>query len=231
MADAVQRTDEIRFDTVEAYLDWATDQPGRHELVDGVVVAMSPERIEHALAKAAVWEALRNAIRKAGVPCTAIPDGATVKAAKNIAYEPDVTVQCAPLDMKGVIADAPVILVEVMSPSSRNIDTGKKLSGYFNIPSVRHYLILDIEKRLVIHPCAARGDTTRYDVAFGRCPASRSARHRGCHRGYVYRRGRRLSRSDTSFLGFIAGWHDLRYIRHIGSGRMFRERRCYGGEN
>ena len=45
----------------------------------------------------------------------------------------------------------PVIVVEVVSPSSRGIDTGAKLAAYFSLPSVRHYLILDTDKRVVIH--------------------------------------------------------------------------------
>jgi Uma2 family endonuclease len=162
MVDAAETRGEIRFDTVEEYLDWAMTQEGRHELVDGVVYAMSPERVSHALCKGEAWRALADAIRKAGLPCTAIPDGATVRTATNSAYEPDVTVQCTPLDHTGVIADAPIILVEVISESSRNTDTGKKLSGYFTIPTVMHYLILDTDKRLVIHHArhGARIETT-----------------------------------------------------------------------
>jgi len=40
--------------TVDEYLAWAGDQPGRHELVAGAVVAMSPEGAGHAEKKAAV---------------------------------------------------------------------------------------------------------------------------------------------------------------------------------
>ena len=45
----------------------------------------------------------------------------------------------------------PVIVVEVVSPSSRGIDKGAKLASYFSLPSVRHYLIVDTEGRVVIH--------------------------------------------------------------------------------
>jgi Uma2 family endonuclease len=44
-----------------------------------------------------------------------------------------------------------VIVLEVVSPSSRGIDTGAKLAGYFRLPSVRHYLVLDAEARAVVH--------------------------------------------------------------------------------
>jgi Uma2 family endonuclease len=61
--------------TREEYLAWVQGRPGRYERVHGVVVSMAPERSEHALAKANAWNALRQAIRAAGVPCIAYPDG------------------------------------------------------------------------------------------------------------------------------------------------------------
>ena len=51
---------------------------------------------------------------------------------------------------------SPVIVVEVLSPSTRQIDASAKLAGYFKVPSARHYLIVDPEKQLVIHH--ARGE-------------------------------------------------------------------------
>jgi Uma2 family endonuclease len=151
MVDAVGKLDEIRFDTVEEYLDWAMEQSGRFELEDGRPVAMSPERVGHARTKFRTAMALHKAVEDAGVPCEVLPDGLTVQTASDTAFEPDAIVHCATLDENSVIADAPIILVEVISPSSQSIDTIRKLSGYFTIPSVIHYLILDTEKRLVIH--------------------------------------------------------------------------------
>jgi len=45
----------------------------------------------------------------------------------------------------------PVILVEVASPSTRDFDDTVKLTGYFSLPSVHHYLIVDPEGPPVIH--------------------------------------------------------------------------------
>jgi Uma2 family endonuclease len=39
----------------------------------------------------------------------------------------------------------------VISPSSRAFDCGTKRDGYFSLPSVQHYLILDPEQRTVAH--------------------------------------------------------------------------------
>jgi Uma2 family endonuclease len=51
-----------------------------------------------------------------------------------------------------------VIVVEVLSPSTGHIDASAKLAGYFRIPSVQHYLIVDLDKRLVVHHARGEGD-------------------------------------------------------------------------
>ena len=48
------------------------------------------------------------------------------------------------------ILDA-VVVVEVLSPSTRAFDAGAKLGGYLRMPSVRHYLLLDVKSRIAIH--------------------------------------------------------------------------------
>lgn len=56
-----------------------------------------------------------------------------------------------------VIVD-PIIVVEALSPSTAAIDHGRKLSGYFPLPSLQHYLILDPERRVVIRHRRGQGD-------------------------------------------------------------------------
>lgn len=41
--------------------------------------------------------------------------------------------------------------VEVLSSSSKTVDTTKKFEGYFRLPSMRHYLIVECEARAVVH--------------------------------------------------------------------------------
>ena len=139
--------------TADEFIAWAMDQPtGRFELDNGVVVAMAPERVSHALARGQAWLALRAAIAARGLPCQALPDGASVRIDDRTVYEPDALVRCGPpLPGDAIEAPDPVIVVEVISPSSRGIDAGVKLARYFSLPSVRHYLIVDTEKRIVIH--------------------------------------------------------------------------------
>lgn len=140
--------------TSAAFLAWAMSQPrgSRHELVAGEVVAMAPERWRHALLKAEVWRALDDAVREAGIACVACPDGMAVEIDAATVYEPDALVRIGePLDDDAVTVADPVIVVEVLSPSSRAGDTGLKLADYARVPSLRHYLIVDPSSALIVH--------------------------------------------------------------------------------
>jgi Uma2 family endonuclease len=141
--------------TVEVFLDWLDEQPEgrRYELVDGEPVAMAPERVAHARLKAAIWAELRDGIRARGLPCEALPDGMTVRIDQHNAYEPDAVVQCGgqPLPDDAVFVPNPLVVVEVLSPSTRARDAGAKLDDYFRLPSVRHYLLVKTERQTIIH--------------------------------------------------------------------------------
>jgi Uma2 family endonuclease len=50
-----------------------------------------------------------------------------------------------------MILEKPLVVVEVTSPSSERDDTGDKLVEYFSVPSIRHYLIVNPTKQVVIH--------------------------------------------------------------------------------
>ena len=144
--------------TVDAFLAWAEDQPGRYELDNGQAVAMAPERMGHVSAKTAAFNALGAAVAAARLPCQALPDGAGVRIDAATLYEPDALVFCGaapPRDAFAIVA--PVIVVEVLSPSTGRRDHHEKLVGYFRVPSIQHYLIVDADRRILIHH-ARRGD-------------------------------------------------------------------------
>jgi len=138
--------------TVDEFLVWAEGREGRWELYNGVPYAMSPERTGHIKAKGAVYLALLGAVRKAGLPCHVLGDGAGVRISRHVMHTPDALVYCGPeLSDDAIEVPNPVILVEVASPSTRKFDDTVKLNGYFSLPSVHHYLIVDPEGPPVIH--------------------------------------------------------------------------------
>jgi len=137
---------------VAAFLIWAEGRDGRWELRDGQPVLMAPERALHALTKFAAQKALENEITRAGLPCRVFPDGMTVRMNARTAFEPDALVVCPPpTDLNTMEIPNPVIVVEVLSPSTAADDHGIKLDGYFSLASVNHYLILDPDRRVMIH--------------------------------------------------------------------------------
>jgi Uma2 family endonuclease len=113
---------------------------------------MTPERAVHAEIKGAVHVALITGIRSRGLLCHALPDGMTVRVNDATAHEPDAVVYCGPkLPPSALEVPNPIIVVEVLSLSSRQIDASVKLAGYFRLPSVVHYLVVDPDQPLIIH--------------------------------------------------------------------------------
>ena len=141
----------------DEYRRWAMVQPtGRYERVDGRAEAMAPERASHAKRKAMVWLALRQAVAVAGLSCEVYPDGMMIEVDDND-YEPDAVVRCGEsLSDDAIAIPDPLIIVEVLSLGTRSVDLTRKLAAYFQIPSLRHYLVFWAAERRVIHH--RRGD-------------------------------------------------------------------------
>ena len=140
--------------TSDAFLEWARDYDGdaKCELIDGYVNAMAPERTRHSVVKGEAFAALRDALRSAGSSCRAYVDGPGVRIDDIKTFVPDVVIDCGPPPPgDGMVVERPVVVVEVLSPSSRSMDIVAKRRAYFTLPSVAHYLVLDPETRTVMH--------------------------------------------------------------------------------
>lgn len=138
--------------TVDEFLAWAVRQEkGRYELFKGRVVMQQPQTWRHADIRWRIANILAEAIKLAGVPFYAAPDGMTVRISQDEAFEPDALVAPLPkpegLDLE---IPNPVLVVEVLLPSSVKRDLSDKLAGYFEVPSIAHYLVIDPEEREVI---------------------------------------------------------------------------------
>jgi Uma2 family endonuclease len=122
---------------------------------------MPAERATHNRAKGAVFLALVEAVRKSGIDCEVMPDGMAVRIDEHTAYEPDALVYCgARLPRAAMLVTEPVIVVEVLSPSTAHSDTSAKLIGYFKLASVAHYLVLNPDTRQLSHHARGRAPIT-----------------------------------------------------------------------
>jgi hypothetical protein len=161
--------------TRQEYLAWAEQQPtGRYERINGIVIAMAPERSAHNLRKAAAFNALRRAVRAAGLTtCQVFTDGMTVSV-EDSDFEPDASLRCGPrLPGSAMHVPDPVILVEVLSPDSGTRDRSTKFRAYFKLPTVHHYLIVwPEEQRIVCHSRLPNGDLATQVFEHGEIPLS-----------------------------------------------------------
>ncbi len=138
--------------TVDEFLAWSSRQEkGRYELQDGRVIKQQSQNVGHLKAKGRIFTLVQAAIERAGLPFYVFPDGATVRIASKTAYEPDTLVAPLPMPADSALeVPNPVIVVEVLSPSSIKRDLTDKLAGYFQVPSIVHYLVLDPEEKVII---------------------------------------------------------------------------------
>jgi Uma2 family endonuclease len=141
--------------TVDEFLAWSVTQPkeaGRFELLDGMVIMQQSQQWGHAKTKQNIYRALDRAIERAGLAYFATGEGPTVRIGPRTAFERDALV--APLpepDDTALEINNPIVVVEVLSPSTARHDTTVKLKRYFQLKSVQHYLIVDWEGRLITH--------------------------------------------------------------------------------
>jgi Uma2 family endonuclease len=139
--------------TREEFLAWVDQQPsGRFERIDGIVVAMAPERLSHNRRKGAARDALPRAAREAGLSsCETFVSGVAVQV-ENSDFEPDALLRCGPrLPGNATRVSDPLVLVEVLSPDSGTTDRATKLRAYFKLPSVQHYLIVWPDEQRIVH--------------------------------------------------------------------------------
>jgi Uma2 family endonuclease len=154
--------------TVASFLEWASRRPEgeRWELIEGEPVpargptpahAMAAETVTHARIKRRIDHALTAALAEAGHDCEVFVSGPKVQIDAETAFEPDVVVTCAKVPA-GMLVPEPLIVVEVLSVSTRDRDFTIKLAGYAGLPSLAHYLLVDTQRRLVVHHHRTAGE-------------------------------------------------------------------------
>jgi Uma2 family endonuclease len=86
-------------------------------------------------------------------------DGIAVKIDPKTTFEPDALVVCGErVPGNEAITSRPTIVVEVLAPSTGYRDLGPKLDGYFKLPTIQHYLVVDPEERRIVRHRRSAGE-------------------------------------------------------------------------
>ena len=126
--------------TVEEFLVWDGDADTRYELAGGEVFAMAPPSVAHADITASL---VVNIGAKLRPPCKVSAEvGIRYSKQENTFYQADLAVSCSPRTPGEHYLEAPVVIIEVLSPGTANFDRGTKVPDYRAIPSVREIALV-----------------------------------------------------------------------------------------
>lgn len=148
--------------TAEEFAAWSGARSEKHwELFDGGPQMQQSQSWGHQQVVLALYRLIYDAVKHAKLDLSVGSQGIVVKAGPQTAFEPDVVVFSGKMAKGESIAPAPVIAVEVLSPSTARRDLTVKLAGYFAVPSIEHYVIADWEACELVHYRRAGNDIAR----------------------------------------------------------------------
>lgn len=139
--------------TFADYVELEEHSPTRHEFLDGTIFAMAGGSPEHAAISANVIHLLNLGLE--AKKCRVFSSDLRIRVVDTgLASYPDVSVVCGklqldPEDIKKHTALNPIVLVEVLSPSTEAYDRGEKLTHYRLIPSLREVLLIAHDEQRV----------------------------------------------------------------------------------
>jgi Uma2 family endonuclease len=128
--------------TVEEFFAWQERQPERYELVDGFPIRMmAGAKNVHDDIVVNVLAELRNQLR--GGDCRPFTSDGSIETKPGQIRRPDVGVDCGKRDPNATKATSPRVIVEVLSPTTRDFDTIGKLEEYKLVESVERIVVIE----------------------------------------------------------------------------------------
>ena len=150
-AELMSTARSLELISVDDYLQGELTSENRHEYVAGVVHAMTGGTVAHA--KIAMNCAAGLHSQLSGQPCDVFGSDARIRVKDGDAwrfYYPDISVNCEPTSQSDLFQDTPVVVIEVLSDSTRRIDEEEKREAFCSIPSLRHYILVEQNFRAAI---------------------------------------------------------------------------------
>lgn len=131
--------------SIQDYLTGEQASEVRHEFIAGQLFSMVGARRAHNVIAGNFFALLHTHLR--GGPCQVFMADMKVQVEKaNAFYYPDVVVTCEPRDDKALFLSAPPLIVEVLSPTTENIDRREKRIAYQRLESLREYVLVAQDK-------------------------------------------------------------------------------------
>jgi phenylacetic acid degradation protein len=145
--------DGDRHFSLKDYLDVEEHSGSRHEFYQGTIFAMAGASQEH---NRIVFNLTRSLILKMqGKSCDIFGSDQRVHIPSNSLYTyPDLTIVCDPPIMSGeeqMSMTNPSVIVEVLSPTTKDYDKTTKFRLYRDIPTFQEYILIDSRSVLVEH--------------------------------------------------------------------------------
>ena len=126
--------------TVQEFLAWDDGTDTRYELVGGEVFAMAPPSPAHSLIAMNLGREIGNRLKP---PCRMFGEaGVRVPTRDDAFYQADMAISCTSLRPQDAHVPNPVVIIEVLSPSTNAHDRATKLSDYRAIPSVQEIALV-----------------------------------------------------------------------------------------
>lgn len=133
--------------TVAEFLTWDDGTDTRYELINGRPVAMAPGAPSHSVIVVNLGHELKSRLK---APCYAGSEAGVERPGRDDTFfEADVVVSCTPFTPGMAAIPDPVVVIEVLSPSTIEHDRGRKAHEYRRIPSVREIVLVASEQRHV----------------------------------------------------------------------------------
>ena len=126
--------------TLAEFLAWEAEQEFKHEFDGFDIVAMSGGISEHADIQRNIALSVGGRLR--GMRCQFKGNDLKIEVAGSIRYT-DGFVVCTPVPRGATVVRDPVVIFEVLSPSTVHIDHGDKNAEYAATPSVQRYFMLE----------------------------------------------------------------------------------------
>ncbi|MEJ7848147.1 MAG: Uma2 family endonuclease [Pyrinomonadaceae bacterium] len=127
--------------SVEDYLEREKISPDKHEYVEGEIYSMAGTSDNHNRIVTEFLTQLSLHLRDS--KCEPFAADIKVQVTKNVYYYPDILVSCEETPENPYFRNQPVLIIEVISPSTEHIDRREKLLFYQQMPSVQEYVVVD----------------------------------------------------------------------------------------